>query len=90
MCLLGERQNALRHIEKAIGIVAKDVSQRLDYEETRMEIWAHFGDRDLAIPEIARLLKLSYFGPLTKVDLRLNPIYDKLRGDPRFEALLKE
>ena len=90
LCLLGERQNALRHIEKAIGIVAKDVSQRLDYEETRMEIWAHFGDRDLAIPEIARLLKLSYFGPLTKVDLRLNPIYDKLRGDPRFEALLKE
>ena len=90
LCFLSERQNALKHIEKAIGIVAMDVSQRLDYEETRMEIWAHFGDRDLAIPQIARLLKLSYFGPLTKVDLRLNPIYDKLRGDPRFEALLKE
>ncbi len=89
-CFLGDRENALKHIEKAIGIVAKDVSQRLDYEETRMHIWAYFGDRDRAIPEIARLLKLSYFGPLTKSDLRLDPIFDKLRGDSRFEALLKE
>jgi tetratricopeptide (TPR) repeat protein len=89
--LEGEREAALKYIDKAISLLptSKDKYAGPDVEENRMKILARLGDRDGAIPEIARLLKTSYQGPITPAELRLDPVYDKLRGDPRFEALLK-
>ena len=90
-CHLGEREQSLKYIERAIGLLpaSKDRFTGPGLEEERAKILARFGDRERAIPEIARLLKTDYDGPLTPVELRLDPMYDKLRGDPRFEALLK-
>jgi tetratricopeptide (TPR) repeat protein len=91
-CFLSDRETALKYAEKAIAMMpaSKDAFSGPFYEETRMRIWAYFGDRDRAIREIARLLKVSYDAPLTPAILRLDPVFDKLRGDARFEALLKE
>jgi hypothetical protein len=68
---------------------SKDAYAGPVYEDNRARLWAMFGDRDRAIPELARLLKTTYADPLTPAWLRLDPTFDKLRGDPRFEALLK-
>src|SRR5262249_35609714 len=48
------------------------------------------GDADSAIPWLEKALHQNYAGALTPAMLRFDPIYDPLRGDPRFETLCQE
>jgi tetratricopeptide (TPR) repeat protein len=85
-CYLGDRVKAETYVQKAIGLSTSTGSR---YEDTQMRIWAYFGDRDRAIAALEKLQKMPS-GHTTPAILRLDPVFDKLRGDPRFEALLKE
>jgi hypothetical protein len=49
-------------------------------------IYAWTGERDLAIEQLAIVAEIPC-GP-SYGDLRLNPYWDPLRGDPRFEKIL--
>ena len=50
--------------------------------------WLMTGDRDGAFDKLGKLVKLP-FG-LNHGDLKLNPMWDDLRDDPRFDRILAE
>ena len=92
---LGEREKALQAIDKAIALDAGDARVQPRCQETKARILARFGDKDAAIPILQQLLNTPYEGglfgpPLTAALLRLDPDWDNLRGEPRFEKLCQE
>jgi hypothetical protein len=73
---------------EASGIYRGDAYDGAAPAEDRARILAGIGDADAALDEIERLLA----GPswLSVHHLRLDPRWDPIRDDPRFQALLKK
>ena len=53
-------------------------------------IYALLGDADHAIPILKRLLQIPGGFALTPALLRLDPIWDQIRNDSRFQELATE
>jgi tetratricopeptide (TPR) repeat protein len=94
---LGERERAQREADRAVELLpsAKDARTGPAYEEIRARIQARFGDGSRAIPTLKHLLDIPYSAryrgpPLTPALLRLDPDFDPIRGDPRFQELCKD
>jgi TolB-like protein len=90
---LGEREAGLKYAEEGVRLmpVSKDALGGRAAEATRAMVYARFGDSDRAIPALERLLQLPGGRPaVTPATLRLNPEFDRLRDDPRFQKLCEE
>jgi tetratricopeptide (TPR) repeat protein len=89
---LGEAASAIAQGEKGIAMdpSSKDPWDGPDHEEDMAQIYALLGDADHAIPILKRLLQIPYAGTLTPALLRLDPIWDQIRNDPRFQELASE
>src|SRR5207247_7504009 len=66
--------------------MAKDSLDGVDVRYVYAVICAWTGERDLAIEQLETLAKIPA-GP-SYGDLRLNPNWDPLRGDPRFQKIV--
>jgi tetratricopeptide (TPR) repeat protein len=85
---LARKEAALREGRRAVELlpVSKDAYDGPVVATNLAVIYAQVGERDLALQQLAELVALPN-GP-TSGTLGVEPEWDPLRGDPRFEKLL--
>ena len=59
-------------------------------EEQMAQIYALLGNADEAIPILRRWIQVPSATSITPALLRIDPIWDPIRSDPRFQELLGE
>jgi serine/threonine-protein kinase len=92
---LGDKAAAFAFVEKGMIVVPieKDALDGPGPIEILARVAAQMGERDRAIAALQKLLSMPYEGllasnsPLTPALLRLDPMFDPLRSDPRFQKL---
>ena len=95
LCFLGlidaaldRKEEALREGRRAVELlpVTKDALNGADILYFYGVICAWTGERDLAIEQLETLAKIP--AGVSYGDIRLDPFWDPLRGDPRFEKIV--
>src|SRR5213075_623268 len=86
---LGEAATAIAEGQKAMAMcpASKFPWNGPATEENMAAIYALLGDADHAIPILKRLLQTTYADAITPALLRINPAWDQIRNDPRFQEL---
>ncbi len=89
---LGEATSAIAEGQKAMAMqpTSKDPFEGPVEEYAMAQIYALLGDADRAIPILKRLLQIPFGEVITPALLRLDPIWDSIRNDPRFQELAAE
>jgi tetratricopeptide (TPR) repeat protein len=86
---LGNAAAAQREAKLAVDLTAADLAAGPKMLNTLATIYALTGKPDEAWEILERILEAHYPEPLTRHELRLDPLYDPFRSDPRFQALVK-
>src|SRR5947208_919391 len=93
---LGDKAAAFKLIERAMAVmpIERDAGGGPIPIEILARVSARMGEPDRAIAALQKLLSIPYDGalaqnvPLTPALLRLDPMFDPLRNDPRFQKLV--
>ncbi|HJW37801.1 MAG TPA: protein kinase [Candidatus Udaeobacter sp.] len=87
--VLGNKEDAIREGERAVELlpVTKNAIQGATLVRYLAVVYAWTGEKDRAIERLAETTHLPG-SHVTYGNLRLNPLWDPMRGDPRFEALV--
>jgi tetratricopeptide (TPR) repeat protein len=93
---LGDKAAAFQFVERAMAVIPieKDALYGPASLDMLARVAAQTGERDRAIHALQKLLSIPYDAavvvsraPLTPALLRLDPMFDPLRSDPRFQKL---
>src|SRR5205807_9080369 len=93
---LGDNAAAFKLIQRVMAAVPieKDALDGPMPTEILARVAARMGEPDRAIAALQKLLSIPYEGalasnlPLTAALLQLDPMFDPLRNDPRFQKLV--
>lgn len=92
---LGEKEDALREATRAIELEGDDRYFVPSAQEILARIEVQVGDPSHALDLLPEILKAHYFSwvtgvPLTPALLRLDPVWDPLRNDPRVQRVIED
>jgi serine/threonine protein kinase/Tfp pilus assembly protein PilF len=95
---LGDKAAAFALAERAIAVnpIEKDILWGARSIEILARVAAQMGEPERAVTALQKLLSIPACGamaeitPITPALLRLDPMFDPLRGDPRFQELCKD
>jgi serine/threonine-protein kinase len=92
---LGDKAAAFKLIERVVAVIPieRDAVFGPIPIEILAQVAARMGEPDRAMTALQKLLSIPYAGafpagPLTPALLRLDPMFDPLRNDPRFQKLV--
>ena len=87
---LGRKEEAIREGRRACELLpmSKDAVDGVAFAVNLAQVYAWTGEKDLAIEQLNAALKVP--NDLHYGEMRLHPLWDLLRDDPRFETLMEE
>jgi tetratricopeptide (TPR) repeat protein len=90
LAMLGQRQRAIAEADRALADmpVSRDALTGAALRRAAVEVYANSGAEERAIEELEDALELPNGGHAHEV--RLDPMLDPLRGDPRFQKLIEK
>ncbi len=85
---LGRKEDALREARRACELlpIAADAVDGVAYAANLAQVYLWTGEKDLALDQLERVERVPNL--VSYGYLKLQPIWDPLRGDPRFEKLV--
>ena len=86
---LGRKEKAIREARQAVELspIAKDSLNAPAFVANLALVYAWTGEHDRALEQLEKVATLPGYGP-TYGDLLLNPCWDDLRGDKRFDKIV--
>jgi len=90
LAYMGRRDEAVRAAERGVGLlpIAKDAQNGPYYVHQLARIYVLLNEPEKALDQLEALLKIPYY--LSPGWLKIDPAFDSLRKNPRFQALLGE
>jgi TolB-like protein/Tfp pilus assembly protein PilF len=87
---LGKKEEAIREAQHAVDLlpIAKDAVNGPTCVANLALVYAWTGERDRALEQLEKVATIPGEGAPTYGDLLLNPCWDDLRGDPRFDKIV--
>jgi serine/threonine-protein kinase len=90
LAVLGEHVRAVEQAERALALMpmSRDALTGAELRRKAVEVYANAGAEERAIAELEQLMRLPNGGHIQGV--KLDPLLDPLRANPRFKKLLAE
>jgi tetratricopeptide (TPR) repeat protein len=90
LAYLGRKEEAIREGERALALdpVAKDALRGPYYQHELVRIYMLVGEPEKALDKLEPLLKIPYY--LSPGWLEIDPNFDSLRENPRFQKLVAD
>jgi hypothetical protein len=89
---IGRKDDALREGRRAAELmpVSRDIISGPGMQVWVAQLEVRVGENDAALERLRRVLLLPSGGAISAALLKLDPVWDPLRRDPRFDALIKQ